>query len=146
MPSPRIRHTSAFDECGHAQAQPGQRDGADDQAGGAAGDRDADHVARAVLQAADGVAPALAPGRRRVLLAEPGHQRALRHHLEQHGHRRPERRQARGQFLHAQAPHQDADGDQEIQSGAHRGPGLRSHGMIDVDVLRQVGMRGGNAQ
>ena len=42
-----------LDEVSHAQAEPGQRDRADDQAGAAGGDRDADHVACAVVAAVD---------------------------------------------------------------------------------------------
>ncbi len=42
-----------LDELGHAQAQAGERDAADDDAGGGGGHADADHVARAVVQAAD---------------------------------------------------------------------------------------------
>ncbi|MCY1196067.1 hypothetical protein D9M72_73990 [compost metagenome] len=141
-----VAHRHQFDERRHPQSQARQGDGADDQPRGAAGDGDADHVARAFLQAADGVAPSLAPGGPRRLLAEPRDQRTLRDHLEQHRHRGPERRQARRQFLHAQAPDQDADGDQEVQPGAHGGPGLRPHRVIDVDVLRQVGMAGRDAQ
>ena len=51
-----------LDDLGHHQADAGQRHGADDDAGRRGGDADADHVARADLQAADQVAEAAPRG------------------------------------------------------------------------------------
>ena len=134
-----------LDEVGHAQAQPGQRDCADDDAGAARGDGDADHVASAVVAAVQHVLePDSELATEVALLAEQRDQRSLRnhqHHLRRHA---PERRQSGRQFLDHQAPDQHAHRDQEVQTGLHRRPGGRQHRILDVDLGRQIGLRRGH--
>ena len=66
-------------------------------------------------------------------------QRTLGQHQHDQDRDGPEGRQRRRQLLHHQAPDQGADGDQEVQPGPHRGPGVQGLGVVDVDVFGQVG-------
>ncbi len=123
-------------------AQAGQRDRADDDAGGAGGDADTDHVARAVVRSpARARASRVARMRRRARAAEKIEQRALGDHQHDQHHDRPERRQRRRHLLDHQAPDQHADRQQEVQAGAHRRPGVERARRVDIDVLRQVRAR-----
>ena len=108
-----------FHELGHHQADAGQGDGADHDAGGGGGHTDADHVARTVGQASQQVIEAFGEAVLAVsALAEEAFQAALGEQHEHHEHGRPEGRQAGRQALHGQRPDQHHHRQQKVVTGA----------------------------
>ncbi len=74
------------------------------------------------------------------LLPEEKRERPLRQHQQDQHERRPERGKRGRQLLDHQAPDEHADRDEEMQPRLDGRPRIGEHGVVDVDVLRKVGL------
>ncbi len=135
----QVAHGEELHQIRQHQADAGLGDGPDYDAGSGGGDADADHVAGTGDQPLAQIHHAV--GEAAVVMlaigAQPVQQRALGQQYDDQHHRAPEGRQARGESLHHQTPHQYHHRQQEVQAGEQHGAGFRQLVQRLVRIFRR---------